>query len=154
MARMRWTQWKKSTCGKVITSLIRWSFRLYISQFLWSHITHIFQFMKLQQLHKGLFILISISSPLCSLSKIQFTLIALRVLSDDVNSRDLHEIGRPANHLEFSVETGKFSEVGGLWYNNFCAPFRKYTFFLLICIGIKRTFIFSFGRKHLMSFSR
>lgn len=60
----------------------------------------------------GPFILMSILSPSFSLFEIQFNLIALRVLSHGMSSRDLHNMPRPPNYLRFSVEIGKFPEVG------------------------------------------
>lgn len=54
----------------------------------------------------------SILSPAFSLFEIQSSLIAFRVLSDGMSSRDLHNMPRPPNYLRFSVETGKFPEVG------------------------------------------
>lgn len=75
-----------------------------LSQCLWSVIITISIY--------GPFILMSILSPLFSLFEIQSSLTALRVLSGGMSSRDLHNMPRSPNCLRFSVETGKFPEVG------------------------------------------
>lgn len=71
-----------------------------------------------------------------------------------MNSRNLYNILKPPH--KFSVETRKFTGVERFQiseqHNDYCAPFRKYAFYFLICMRIKRTLIFSFGRKCILSF--